>query len=69
MIRLRVEPGWEAAQALTEIKMLSAVFPGDERLQLLVEDRTITIGAEFGYRSSPMLIARLEEFGTIEATS
>jgi hypothetical protein len=67
VIVLRVQPGFEAAAALSEIKIMSRRFPGEEHLAILVGQRRLDLGPLWTYDASPQCLAALGEFGTIEA--
>lgn len=65
MIQLRVQPGMEAARALSAIKAVAWDHPGDEELVLLVNDRRLALGPMWRYSGSEACRAALSEYGVI----
>lgn len=78
MIELHVEPGLEAAAALTQVKLAATRFPGEHELVIVVHEssgavagdratgpevRRLTLGEPWAYDASPACLAALNEFG------
>lgn len=82
MIELHVEPGLEAAAALTQVKLCASRFPGTHELVIVVHEptpapeerasgpevRRLTLGEPWRYEASPACLAALNEFGRAVVT-
>lgn len=77
MIELHVEPGLEAAAALTQVKLCATRFPGEHELVVVVHEASpapaerasgrevhrLTLGEPWAYDASDACLAALNEFG------
>lgn len=66
MIRLHVHPGTPAAGILADVRTLAELHPGDHTLELVVGERRLELGPQWGYDDSRELVAELEDFGRVE---
>lgn len=67
-IVLRVQPGYEAARALTEIKEIALDSPGDRRLELRYGKHSMLLGPEWLFDPDELCLASLSKFGEVESS-